>query len=784
MKIFKSIINLFLDQRYKFKLFEDLFIKMTAVNFSIVICDLLLNDFLKNLFQLNLAFLPYYVSSAFVFNKNKGMKLIIDLVTILISLSAIMYIEIFNNTDLIYSIALSLILINILLRELRYLVKDLVKAQCSVIYIGRRSKEANILMIALNSSDKYTEHALYTDPDFVHIPEKQRLSRNNFSNLLSTFRSRSTRVVFDREVTKREEFRDIERMLMKKSIKYDFFNTQTNDDSLSLDSNQLDKLLGREKIDFSEYPSVRLAEETVLVTGAAGSIGSELVRQLLWAKPYKVIACDISEYELYKLEEELQASRSSTEIFYVLGDVADVEFIDQLFEQYTFHRVFHAAAYKHVPLVERNIVHATLKNIQGALCVAEACSKKNVNKVTLVSTDKAVRPTNFMGASKRVCELIFQAFNHDTPNTKFSIVRFGNVLGSSGSVIPKFENQIKQGGPLTITHADITRYFMSIREAVGLVLVSSELSQGGEVFVLDMGLPVKLHELAKKMLNLFGYFERSTPNVFSYSDGKVEREKKIKIVFSGLRPGEKLYEELLIDIDKMPKKVGKIFQAEEKFVETQELLDVITNLNLYRREKKFDQYVNTLLSLPLDYTKAMENPILEHNSTTHNTAGVNYKAPSKRESSNIFFRLFLVCLHKYFLLTRPVTLGARTIILSPDDKVLLVKQSYTDTWHLPGGGVDPGEDILNAAQREVLEETGIELDDRPRLLNMYHNSESSKRDYVAVYHSRVWSSDLPKFSSKEISKIEFFETREAYNLLPEYEKASLAEYVRLHGLEI
>ena len=280
--------------------------------------------------------------------------------------------------------------------------------------------------------------------------------------------------------------------------------------------------------------------KTILVTGAGGSIGSELCKQILHLNPKRIIVLDHSEINLYTILNELQTIKLfknlSSEIIDILATVKDNNRIVKVFEKYKPNYIYHTAAYKHVPMMETNIIEAISNNIIGTLNVARSSIKYNSEKFIFVSTDKAVRPTNVMGASKRAAELYVQDMSSENHNTIFAIVRFGNVFGSSGSVVPLFYSQIIDGGPITLTHKDTTRFLMSIAQAATLILNASNYSTGGEVFVLDMGKPIKIYELAKKMVQLTGYSIKDKKN----PNGDIE----IKI--TGLRKGEKLHEELLI----------------------------------------------------------------------------------------------------------------------------------------------------------------------------------------------------------------------------------------------
>jgi len=296
---------------------------------------------------------------------------------------------------------------------------------------------------------------------------------------------------------------------------------------------EVEDLLGRDAVSLDVEGLQHLIEHsTVMVSGAGGSIGSELCRQVLRYKPRCLLCLDVSEYALYQLEQSLQQDFVGIELVFVTGDVKNAVRMKRLLSNFSPKVVFHAAAYKHVPMMEtNNAAEALANNVLGTYVLANASMQANVEKFVLISTDKAVNPTNVMGASKRLAEMVCQSLQVDSQfNINFVIVRFGNVLGSSGSVIPKFREQIANGGPVTVTHPEITRFFMSIPEATQLVLQAGLMGTSGEIFVLDMGEPVKIAELAKDMIRLSGF-----------------HEDEIEISYTGLRPGEKLYEELLAD---------------------------------------------------------------------------------------------------------------------------------------------------------------------------------------------------------------------------------------------
>jgi len=330
---------------------------------------------------------------------------------------------------------------------------------------------------------------------------------------------------------------------------------------LSKDLN-IDDLLNRDEV----KPDINLLNKninskTVLVTGAGGSIGSELCRQIIKLKPKKLLLLELNEFAIYKIYEELKTLNKNLKIISLLVNAQDQAKLEAIFETFKVDTVYHAAAYKHVPLVEENICEGVKNNVFSTLAVAKASVIKKVSNLVLISSDKAVRPTNIMGASKRLSELCLQGIYNHTKDIKthFSIVRFGNVLETSGSVIPKFKKQIKEGGPVTLTHKDVTRYFMTVTEAAQLVIQTGAMGKNSEVFVLDMGESVKIRDLIYKMIKLSGFTVKDDENL----NGDIE----VKII--GLRPGEKLYEELLIGNNPQKTNHSKIQKTNAQFMECQ-----------------------------------------------------------------------------------------------------------------------------------------------------------------------------------------------------------------------
>lgn len=336
---------------------------------------------------------------------------------------------------------------------------------------------------------------------------------------------------------------------------------------------KIEDLLGRESVQIDTSNVAQMLEgKRLLVTGAGGSIGSELCRQLARFSPEIIVLVDSSEYALYTIEQWFRVNRPGIRIVPLAGDVKDNNRLTEIFDSWQPHVVFHAAAYKHVPLMEEhNAWQALRTNVLGTLLVGQQAQRVHAERFVLISTDKAVNPTNVMGATKRMAEMVCDTLQrHSNGTTRFQMVRFGNVLGSTGSVIPKFQEQIASGGPITVTHPDITRYFMSIPEAAQLVLQAATMGKGGEVFVLDMGEPIKIVDLAKTMIQLSGF-----------------TEDDIAIKFTGLRPGEKLYEELLADNEQtLPTHHEKLRIAKAREVSS-EFYDFVCNLSQQQYRASF-----------------------------------------------------------------------------------------------------------------------------------------------------------------------------------------------------
>lgn len=362
-------------------------------------------------------------------------------------------------------------------------------------------------------------------------------------------------------------------------------------------------LLGRDPVAPNlELLGKNITGRVVMVSGAGGSIGSELCRQILDQRPKRLVLFEASEFALYSTESELSEAAGhinpSIQVVPILGSVQHSRVLEDAITSFGVQTIYHAAAYKHVPLLEENVVEGIRNNVFGTLSIASVAKKLGVENFILISTDKAVRPTNVMGATKRIAELICQAHASEASTTVFSMVRFGNVLGSSGSVIPRFRAQIESGGPVTVTHKDITRYFMTIPEAAQLVIQAGAMGKGGDVFVLDMGEPVKILDVAMGMVKLHGL----VPYMVDHPDQILPEEGDIPICVVGLRKGEKLYEELLIGNNPSPTLHPRIMTASEVSLPMDELMAILERLRQACDIVDLYRIVDILHELPLDYT--------------------------------------------------------------------------------------------------------------------------------------------------------------------------------------
>jgi FlaA1/EpsC-like NDP-sugar epimerase len=364
----------------------------------------------------------------------------------------------------------------------------------------------------------------------------------------------------------------------------------------------IDDLLSREQVRPNlELMSININSKIVMVTGAGGSIGSEISRQIIKLKPITLILVELNEFALYKITEELKKINKSVKIISLLINIQNKSKIEKVFKTFNIDSVYHAAAYKHVPLVEENICEGVRNNVFGTFILAEAALRYNISNFVFISSDKAVRSTNIMGATKRLAEICVQSlWNNQNTRSKFAIVRFGNVLESSGSVIPKFKKQIKEGGPITLTHPDVTRYFMTVVEASQLVIQAGAMAEKCEVFVLDMGKSIRIIDLIYKMVKLLGLSIKDAKNL--------EGDLEVKII--GLRPGEKLYEELLLGENPQETFHEKIKKAQDPFIPFNKLKTDLDNLSNLIEENKVEEVKNLLSNLVNSYQSNSE--IVDH----------------------------------------------------------------------------------------------------------------------------------------------------------------------------
>jgi len=364
----------------------------------------------------------------------------------------------------------------------------------------------------------------------------------------------------------------------------------------------IEDLLNRDQVQPDlELLSKNINSKIILVTGAGGSIGSEISRQIIKLNPKKLLLLELNEFALYNISEELNNVAPNLRIVPLLVNIQNASRVNEIFKTFKVDTVYHTAAYKHVPLVEKNVCESVKNNVFGTYLIAKTAIQNNVSNFVLISSDKAVRPTNIMGASKRLAEICIQAlYSSQNKYTKFAIVRFGNVLQSSGSVIPKFNKQIKEGGPVTLTHPEVTRYFMTIIEASQLVIQAGAMSEDCEVFILDMGESIKIKDLIHKMIKLSGLTIKDTKNL----EGDIE----VKII--GLRPGEKLYEELLIGDNPQKTYHEKIQKAQDPFIPFNQLKIDLDNLSILLEENRVDDVKNMLNKLIPSYQSSSK--IVDH----------------------------------------------------------------------------------------------------------------------------------------------------------------------------
>lgn len=580
---------------------------------------------------------------------------------------------------------------------------------------------------------------------------------------------------------------------MELSVKYAPAIDETLEFEVPLKPVDPEDLLGRKKTsDYGVSSRQKLSGQRVFISGAGGSIGQELSKQLLELKPEILVVLDNSEFNLYtvlqEIEEKKVASEINCRVVGILGSVNDQTLIRDVLDRYSINYIYHAAAYKHVPIVEENILQGVTTNIFGTYGLAKLAAECDVANFVLISTDKAVRPTNVMGATKRVAELICQSMFCDS-DTKFSIVRFGNVLSSSGSVIPLFNKQIANGGPITVTHPDITRYFMTISEASKLVIHASVERNSDQfncnaqvpIYLLDMGEPVKILELAKTICRLHGLNPKLATSDFT----KNLASNEILIQFTGLRPGEKLYEELLVDGTAHATGHPAIFQANERSIEIDKIKAALERLKTCVAQNDANSAKQLLKQLPIEYVGPDDGPdqneSLEHarsnpvqvldnnyvkNDVSPRISNVQNTWSGERKSFIHFITHFI------FRITRGMTLGVRVAIFNPRGEVLIVKHRYENGWHLPGGGVEIGETIIAAAEREVKEETGLGNFTIEEMHGIYQNTNISKRDHV-IYLTGITTVESVFYKSAEVKEAKFVNV----SRLPNYLDKTICEKI-------
>ena len=718
----------------------------------------------------------------------------IPLLKISIFLALMLLIEIFAITgalEIIYCCCLGLISFNILV-GFRVCVRQLIRREASrarenVIIYGI-SDVAIDLFNAMAFGKKYNVIAFISETP-RNVSFIAGLPVIKFDQVKSFARANQCKlVVLASQSFSTEHQSDILLKLDKLELSVSYIPTidRAFDYEVQLKAVNPEDVLGRAAVVEQDVSvQLELKKKTVLITGAGGSIGSEICRQILRYEPKKLVILELNELAVYSLEHEisdiLKETDSKIQVTYYLGSVNDEFVLNRIFEEQKIDIVYHAAAYKHVPIVEDNISAGIKNNVFGTNRVANFAHRFGVDKFVLVSTDKAVRPTNVMGASKRLAELLIHDLSKSSKTT-FSIVRFGNVLGSSGSVIPRFKLQINAGGPITVTHEEITRYFMSIPEAAHLVLAAGAMSTGCDVFLLDMGEPVKIVDLAKSMVRQHGL----QPVLASELVNRQKQQNEILIEFCGLRPGEKLYEELLVDGVAEETPNPKIFKSHDGVLEGIDVEKALQKLQKNINEGNSQALINQLQELPLSYqpkiaveTKTIHRDdidleqILNRETSAETGASVNFAIHQERTSllEIIFSSKFgLAVLHKYFLFMRGMTLGVRILVQNRQGEILLVQHTYVPGWLLPGGGVDHGEDVETAARRELYEETGIsELTDF-QFCAVTHNSAVSDRDHV-VYFKAQTNQAISVGPNFEIAKVRFVSRDIASKILmPEHYK--------------
>ncbi|GGY72721.1 nucleoside-diphosphate sugar epimerase [Cellvibrio zantedeschiae] len=490
------------------------------------------------------------------------------------------------------------------------------KGNANVIIYGA-GESGHYLASQLNKSVQYKPVAFVDDNEKLHQSNLRGIkvySPTELPHLVKKFNAKKILLALD--TANQQQTINIVRALEKLPVQIqaipplnDLINGTAHIEEFR--SIQIEELLGREPVaPAASLLEVNITNKVVMVTGAGGSIGSEICRQVIALKPAAIVLFERCEFNLYQINDELLSlgADNSIKIYPILGSINNEALLENIMKSFHVETLYHAAAYKHVPLVEYNILEGTNNNLFGTLKTAKAAIAAKVEHFVLISSDKAVRPTNVMGATKRLAELVLQALATQNHSTIFSMVRFGNVLDSSGSVVPKFREQIKRGGPITVTHPEITRYFMTMSEAAQLVIQAGAMAQGGDVFVLEMGEPVKIVNLATEMAFLSGYSIKSEAN----PDGDIE------IKFTGLRPGEKLYEELLVGENCEGTEHARILRANEKSIPLPELETYLGVLQSHIEKFNHNALFNALKQPFVEFNAADNTEDLLHYVRTNN----------------------------------------------------------------------------------------------------------------------------------------------------------------------
>ncbi len=479
------------------------------------------------------------------------------------------------------------------------------KGNANIIIYGA-GESGHYLASQLNKSVQYKAVAFVDDNDKLHKSNLRGIkvySPNDLPNLIKKYKV--SKILLALDTSSQQQTIDIIRRLEKLSVQVqaipplnDLINGVAQVDEFR--SIQIEELLGREPVaPAKSLLEINISQKVVMVTGAGGSIGSEICRQVIALKPNAIVLFERCEFNLYKINDELSEliKNNTIKLYPILGSINNEALLENVMKSFQVTTLYHAAAYKHVPLVEYNILEGTNNNLFGTYKTAKAAIAAKVENFVLISSDKAVRPTNVMGATKRLAELTLQALATQNSATVFSMVRFGNVLDSSGSVVPKFREQIKKGGPITVTHPDITRYFMTMGEAAQLVIQAGAMAKGGDVFVLEMGEPVKIVDLAAEMVFLSGHTIKSQANP----------EGDIEIKFTGLRPGEKLYEELLVGDNCEGTEHPRIMRAHEQAISILELEVYLATLQRHIDAFNHKEVFNTLKQSFVGFNTASPN---------------------------------------------------------------------------------------------------------------------------------------------------------------------------------